>query len=192
MSEFAKNTAGFIGYEYKDITVSHRMKPVYADGFTNFGWTHEGTSLSLQSVGSGSVVMKFKRDRKILNKAELTRLQRQFESCVSEIERLEVSKSLGASVFAYTTGIIGTAFLAGAVFSYLAGMVPLTIILAVPGFVGWIIPYFGYLHIQRKKIEQITPLIDQKYDEIYEVCEKANNLLAKSSEINMEDISHEH
>jgi hypothetical protein len=123
--------------------------------------------------------MKFKRDRKIHNKAELTRLQRQFESCASEIERLEASKSIGASVFAYSTGIVGTAFIAGSVFSYLAGMVPLMIVLAVPGFIGWIVPYFGYLRIQKKKIEQVTPLIDQKYDEIYDVCEKANGLLNK-------------
>ena len=178
MSEYTKSSGGFIGYEYKDLTVSRNMKPVYADGYTSFGWTLEGTSLSLQSLSSGSVVMKFKRDRKLRNKAELTRLQRQFESCVSEIEKLEASKSVGASVVAYVIGVIGSAFLAGAIFSYLAGMVPLMIILAVPGFVGWVIPYFCYLRIQRKKTEQVTPLIDQKYDEIYEACEKASTLLS--------------
>jgi hypothetical protein len=179
MNEFTKNADNFIGYEYRNITVKRSMESVYVDGYPNFGWTFEGTALSLQSVSSGSVVMKLKRDRKIRNKAELTRLQRQFEGCVQEIERLESSKSIGASVFAYSTGIIGTGFLAGSVFAYLAGMVPLMIILAVPGFIGWIIPYFGYLRIQRRKIEQVMPLIDQKYDKIYEVCEKAHNLLNK-------------
>lgn len=178
MSEFTKNTDGYIGYEYKDVTVSHRTRELFTDGYKQFGWTYEGTALSLPNIGSGAVVMKFKRDRKIRNKAELTRLQRQFESCVAEIEGLENSKNNGASIFAYSVGIVGTAFLAGSVFAYLAGMIPLMILLAVPGFIGWVLPYFGYVRIQQKKIEQVTPLIEQKHDEIYEVCEKANNLLA--------------
>ena len=69
--------------------------------------------------------MKFKRDRKVRNKAELTRLQRQFDSCVSEIESLERSKYLRASVFAYIIGVVGTAFMAGSVFAYLADMLVL-------------------------------------------------------------------
>jgi hypothetical protein len=175
MSEYTKNAKGFIGYEYKSITVSRSMEQIYTDGYQSFGWTLEGTSLSLQRIGS--VILKFKRDRKINNKAELTRLQRQFESCISEIEKLEVSKTMGASIFAYVTGIAGSAFLAGSVFAYLAGMIPLMIILAVPGFVGWILPYFGYLRIQRKKNDKVTPLIEQKYDEIYDACEKGSGLL---------------
>ena len=176
MSEFTKNADGFIGYEYKDVTVKRNMESVYADGYINFGWTLEDTSIPLQSIGS--VTMKFKRDRKIRNKAELTRLQRQFEACVQEIERLEISKSIIASAVAYGLGIVGAAFMAGSVFAYISGMVPLTIILAIPAFAGWILPYFCYLNISRKKTEQVTPLIDQKYDEIYEVCEKASGLLS--------------
>ncbi len=175
MSEVIKNDKNFIGYEYKDVTVKRSMEAVYTDGYTNFGWALEGTSVPLQSVGS--VVMKFKRDRKIRNKAELSRLQRQFEACVNEIENLEQSKYIGSSAAAFTIGIVGTAFMAGSVFSFIAGMLPLSILLAVPGFVGWIIPYFCYLAIQKRKTDQVTPLIDQKYDEIYEVCEKANNLI---------------
>lgn len=177
MSEFTKNADGFIGYEYKDVTVHRSMESVYADGYTQFGWTLEGTGIPIQSLSS--VTMKFKRDRKIRNKAELTRLQRQFEACVEAIERLEISKTVGASAAAYAIGIVGSAFMAGSVFTYNAGMIPLFIILAIPGFVGFIIPYFCYLRIRRKKTEQVTPLIDQKYDEIYEVCENANGLLAK-------------
>ena len=176
MSEITKNADNFVGYEYKDITVKHEMEPVYADGYPNFGWIMEGTSFSIQNVGS--VIMKFKRDRKIRNKAELSRLQRQFDACVAEIEKLEFSKGVNASIAAYTIGLIGAAFIAGSVFAILAEQIPLAIILAIPGLAGWIIPYFAYVNIRRKKTEQVIPLIDQKYDEIYEVCEKANSLLA--------------
>ncbi len=176
MSEVTKNADGFVGYEYKDVTVKRSMEPVYADGYTNFGWTLESTSVPLQSIGS--VTMKFKRDRKIRNKAELSRLQRQFDACVTEIENLEFSKVVGASTAAYTIGLVGTAFMAGSVFAHIGGMLPLSVILAIPGFAGWIIPYFSYVNIRRKKTEQVAPLIDQKYDEVYDVCEKANGLLA--------------
>lgn len=177
MSEITKNESHFIGYEYKDVTVKRDMEPLYADGYANFGWELEGVSAPLQNMGS--VTIKFKRDRKIRNKAEITRLQRQFDSCVAEIGRLEFSKTAAASVAAFTVGIIGTAFMAGSVFANLAGLLPLSVILAIPGFAGWVIPYFCYRTIQKKKSAKVAPLIENKYDEIYEVCEKANGLLAK-------------
>lgn len=177
MSEFTKNADGFVGYEYKDVTVKRAMESVVADGYENFGWKLEGTSVPIQSIGS--VTMKFKRDRKIRNKAELSRLQRQFDAAVAEIDRLEVSKVVGASAAAYGVGIVGAAFMAGSVFAVTGGAVPLSIVLAVPAFVGWILPYFLYNNLRRKKTDQVAPLIDQKHDEIYELCEKANGLLSK-------------
>lgn len=177
MSEFKKNEGNFVGYEYMDVAVSNDMEALYTDGYPNFGWVLDGRGHSIQGIFSAN--LKFKRNRKIRNKAELTRLQRQFENSVKEIERLESSKTTGASVAAYIIGIIGTAFMAGAVFSYLAEILLLCIILAIPAFVGWIIPYFCYLRIQAKKTAQVTPLIDQQYDSIYSVCEKANALLAE-------------
>lgn len=125
----------------------------------------------------GSVTMKFKRDRKIRNKAELTRLQRQFDAVASDIVSLDSSKRIKASVVAYIVGIVGTAFMAGSVFSVTAGLILPCIILAIPAFIGWVLPYFLYRAIEKKKTMAVTPLIDFKYDEIYTVCEKANGLL---------------
>ena len=62
-------------------------------------------------------------------------------------------------------------------FSYLNGMLPLMVILAVPGFLGWIIPCFCYKKLQRTKAAQIAPIIEQKNDEIYAVCEQGCRLL---------------
>ena len=53
----------------------------------------------------------------------------------------------------------------------------LCILLAIPGFIGWILPYFVYKKVLGKQIEKVTPLIEEKYDEIYEICEKGNRLL---------------
>ena len=53
----------------------------------------------------------------------------------------------------------------------------LTILLAIPGFLGWILPYFLYQMLVRKKTMEIEPLMEEKYDEIYTICEKGTNLL---------------
>lgn len=55
--------------------------------------------------------------------------------------------------------------------------IALCIILAVPGFLGWGLPYFLYRMGVRKQTEKMTPLIEEKYDEIYEICEKGSKLL---------------
>lgn len=174
MSE-ALQKKDFMGYEYRNVTVKKTMQAVYADSFGNFGWIAEGIEDTVGKVDS--VVMKFKRNRKIRNKSELTRLQRQFEACTAEIVFLERSKVTKAAGIAYAVGVIGCAFMAGSVFAVTAENIPLCVILAVPGFLGWIAPYPLFRSISAKKTEAVTPLIDQKYDELYNVCEKANALL---------------
>lgn len=39
------------------------------------------------------------------------------------------------------------------------------------------LPYFLYRMGVRKQTEKMTPLIEEKYDEIYEICEKGSKLL---------------
>ena len=177
MNEVFSNENGFVGYEYRDITIDREMESVYVDAYQNFGWGLD--KVSTPQIGLNSVTLKFKRDRRIRNKMELTRLQRQFDACVSEITGMERSKAASASIIAYTVGLIGTAFMAGSVFAVVATppLIMLCIILAVPALIGWVLPYFLYKSNYTKKAAKLTPLIDSKYDEIYEVCERANSLL---------------
>ena len=173
---------GFVGYEYLELSVKRSMVSVYADGYANFGWEPEGTEEQPGRQMMDTVHMKFKRDRKICNKMELTRLQHSFDACAAEILSLESSKRLRASVTAYAVGIVGTAFMAESVFAVTAGKIVSSIILAIPAFIGWVLPYFLYKHIEKEKIAELTPMIDQKYDELYAVCEKAHSLLSGVSE----------
>ena len=165
----------FVGYEYRDVTVSRDMESMYADSYHNFGWMLDSTSTP--TVGLNVITMKFKRDRKIRNKAELTRLQRQFDAYVSEITSMEKSKAYSASITAYSVGLLGAAFMAGSTFAFLGGFIPLFIVLAIPAIAGWILPYFLYNSTYSKKAAVVGPLIDNKYDEIYEICARANSLL---------------
>ena len=110
---------------------------------------------------------------------ELTRLQRNFEACINEIDMLEHSKTSTANMYALILAFVGTAFMAGATFAAVAQPphIALSIILSIPGFAGWIFPPFLHKKILQQQTEKITPLIEEKYDEIYEICEKGNKLL---------------
>lgn len=69
--------------------------------------------------------------------------------------------------------------MAGSVFAITAEPphVLLCIVFAIPAFMGWILPIFLYKKAVRKQTEKLAPLIEEKYDEIYELCEKGNRLL---------------
>ncbi|MNE69417.1 hypothetical protein D3C80_1651370 [compost metagenome] len=96
-----------------------------------------------------------------------------------EIERIDKAKTSYAVVWALIIGMIGTAFMAGSVFAvtHEPPRILLCIVLAIPAFTGWLLPPFVYKKIVRKRAELIEPLMEQKYDELYEICEKGNRLL---------------
>lgn len=178
-----KERKNYVGYEYKEIAADGQMVSLLLDGYENFGWevndNLSDNSIEAKPGNRGKTVIRLRRDRKILNKAELTRLQRNFEACISEIQTLEHRKTSVATACAIMLGVIGTAFMAGSTFAVTAQppLYILCILLAVPGFLGWIFPYFLYKKIAWKQTEKVTPLIEAKYDEIYEICEKGNKLL---------------
>lgn len=183
MEDTGRQRKNFVGYEYKEVIAESSRISFLLDGYECFGWEldekrRENTENKNPSCPKKEVI-HLKRNRKIINKMELTRLQRNFEACVKEIEALEKSKTSAATIYALVAGIIGAAFMAGSVFAVTAQPpdIILSIILAVPAFVGWIVPYFLYRRVARKQTEKLTPLIEQKYDEIYEICEKGNKLL---------------
>lgn len=175
MSEGKKSP--FVGYEYKEIVVSSELTSMYLDCYETFGWEPD-ENLEVSSA-MGLTTIRMKRDRKIINKMELTRLQRQFEACAREIQDLERSKRTIATIWALAVGIIGTAFMAGSVFA-VTNEPPiywLSVLLAVPAFAGWGCPYFLYRYQVRVQTHRVQPLIEAKHEEIYEVCEKAYSLL---------------
>lgn len=94
----------------------------------------------------------------------------------NNIEKLERAKNTKAMALALGAGIVGTVFMAGATFAYLAAMIPLCVVLAIPGFIGWGLPYFLYKKNVKKSTEQVNPMIESNFDVIYEACEKASQL----------------
>lgn len=175
MEETKRNQ--FVGFEYKEITISSEYVSMYLDCYKAFGWVEDGNYPSSSELNLTTIRMK--RDRKIINKMELTRLQRQFESCAREIQSLERSKHVMASICALVVGMIGTVFMAGAVFA-ITKTPPiywLCVLLVVPALAAWLCPVFLYRYKVRVQTDKVQPLIEAKYNEIYEACEKAHSLL---------------
>lgn len=166
----------YVGYEYMEVSVKQSVASMCVDGYENFGWSLESTTYPIERMDH--VALRFKRDRKLKGKAELTRLQRQFDGQLKEVARLEASKTSRAMIAAMIIGVAGTAFMAGSVFAIVGGILPLGIVLAIPGTIGWVLPYHVFKRLGRATTEQITPLLEQKHDELYSICEKANGLLA--------------
>ena len=163
----------YIGYEYMELNAQSERISMYLDGYLSFGWVAD------ENVTQTKNCIKLKRDRKIINKMELTRLQRHFEVCMDEIAALEKAKGSRATMCSIIVGVVGTAFLAGSVFAvtHEPPLILLTILLGVPGIIGWTLPIFIFKALVRRDAAKMAPLIEAKYDEIYEICEKGTKLL---------------
>lgn len=187
--ERRQESAGYVGYEYREISVPRKYASLCLDSYPCFGWEEDpnqgrpgrrrGPAIPAAPGPKEMETLCFRRARSISVKAELTRLQRNFDSCIAELRALERSKTTRAAAAALTAGVLGTAFMAGSTFAAVSTppVVWLTILLAIPGFLGWILPYFLYRAMVRWKAAQIEPLMEQKYDEINEICERGSRLL---------------
>ena len=168
---------GFVAYEYKTVSLRRDFEPLYLDAYKSFGWeiadNRGGGVISLEGV-----ILKLKRDRQIQNRSEVNALQRRFEQAMETIEKLERSKSTKAFSVAITVGLLGTAFMAGATFSFLGGLIFLCVILGLIGFVGWGLGYYFYRSVGKSQALKVEPQIDQQYEKIAELCKQASELLA--------------
>ena len=142
-----KTSNKFIMNEYIDVNVKQNLVKLCCDCYKELGWDVINTSSSVDSV-----TMKMQRNRKIKNRAALCDLQRKCEQAFTSIEKLERTKTSKATGISLGIGIIGTAFMAGSVFAYLASMIVFCIILAIPAFVGWALPYFFYKKIYNESV----------------------------------------
>ena len=177
MHEIRQDGAAFVGYEYLELPADGETTARYLDGYQNFGWALDGRTSSPDRRGRGKLVLR--RNRNMANRVELTRLQRHFEACMAELAALEQSKTTRATACAIALGLVGTALLAGATFAVTAAPpnLPLTVLLAVPGFAGWVFPWFLFRRMVAKRSQVVEALKEKKIDEIEAICRKGHALL---------------
>lgn len=167
----------YIGYEYKQVTVPRAALSQYLDGYESFGWQQDDRRPP--SAGGRRVTLYLKRDRKIANKMELTRLQRHFEACMAQIDGLQRAPAQTAALWALVVGLVGTAFLAGSVFAvtHQPPQYFWMTVLAVPGVVGWAAPCRLYPWMLRRQQVRVSPLLEAQWEEVDRLCAKGQGLL---------------
>lgn len=164
-------------YDYRTIVVKQSMVSLYTEAYKYFGWIMICADADERAlVSGGQTTLEFKREHKIRNKGELTRLQRSFEACVNEISEMEESKKAAASRVGCGVSIAGSVFMCCSVLLSAASQAAVSLLLAIPGILGWLSSGFLYNVVEKKKSEEVDPLIEEKYDEIQQVCHKANGL----------------
>ena len=171
------NEKCFESWDYLKVTVEADLCSQYMDGYASFGWQSDENCP--QERSGGKVTLHMKRSRSILNKAELTRLQRHYDACMEEIVALEASKSSVPTMAVLICSLAGCAFMAGSVFAVTAErpVIWLTALLGAPGLLLWCAAYPLFKAVKRRRGAKVLPLIEAKYDEAYEVCAKAQQLL---------------
>lgn len=91
---------------------------MYIDRYNNFGWETDINSSIISEKGNSFI--RLKRNRKIMNKVELTRLQRNFEHCMKQIDSLEKSKETSGLIISLAIGLFGTGFIVATIFLVLS------------------------------------------------------------------------
>ena len=193
------NNENFVGYEYKTINATRDSAATYIDCMENFGWTlveNDGyvvqdllSNLNPVNLGKNiasaaqtfgetadaapAMTLKFKRDRRIANKQELDKLEREYEealSAISKVERKNSAQTMGVSM---GSGIIGAVFVGLSVYNFVSSNIVLGVVFAAIGAIGWTIGFFS-----NKKSTQAEPFIEEQMNIVYSTCEKAHALLA--------------
>ena len=168
------NNNGFTLYEFAHKRVNASEADMYTSCYEAFGW-QKIKQPDLE--GADKIALKFKRDRKIKNKAQLNSLQSSCEASLSNIIRLENSQSTKALVVSLSTGILGTAALTGAMLCFFSGRIFLFIIMAILGLAGCVAPIILHVKILSEMDESLKMQIEAEYEKVYALCKQAEKLL---------------
>lgn len=164
-------------FDYRKVRVKPSMVSMYTEAYQYFGWILVCPAGDAPEPPPGAKVeLEFRRERTIRNKAELTRLQRNFDACVDEICEMEKEKTDAADKAACGVGIMGSVLMCCSALLTIACELSGGILLAVPGLLGCLIPKPLHKELVKKKTQEVDPLIQRKYDEIHRVCQRADGL----------------
>ena len=180
----------YAGYEYAQVEVPEKRLSLYRDSYPCFGWESDPnhpdapsparpSAVARGAGGSQAATLHYRRPRTIRNRTELIRLQKNFDALVLEIDRLERSVKSDARRWAWVVALIGTVLLAVSTFAITAPTpsIFVCVLFGVPGLALWVAAYFVHQRVATRRKAQVAPLIEEKYDEMAAVCEKAARLL---------------
>lgn len=166
-------------YEYMKRTVSEKELALVQTGYECFGWQPDA-QFAVPQKNADYITVYLKRDKKLLNRTELTRLQHNFEACLEEIGVLQSSVTHMARGISVIVGVVGLALSVGAILA--ASVSPplfgLSIVLGAFGIAGLVSPIFFYRKVLRHRKQTAAPLIEEKKKEMNTVMERGRALLS--------------
>lgn len=166
----------FVAYEYKTVELPRDLESLYLDTYANFGWHIDGRTAAPGNPLNTSV--KLKRDRSIESRPVLAELQRQCDTALATITRLERSKSRSALQTSLTLGLIGAVFMALSVFGITEwDNMAITVAGGAIGLTSWAAAYFSHDRAYAKRAAKVAPVIEQQYALVYETSEQAARLI---------------
>lgn len=167
-----------ITYDYKTVKVKREIETLVCDTYENLGWELTNTSSVEGSIFY--INLSFKRNRKIANKIELLKLQDKADNSIENIESLQRKKKNSGLAPAITTGTIGALTFGGGMsmclvlsgIGYMLGGIALGLVGA--GICALAYPIFK--KINKKKAQEIEPLLEAEFDKLSDICEEAAKL----------------
>lgn len=180
-------TKDYIAYDYIKLEVLSELEQLYIDCYQSFGW--QLTSISEINMNQdyyingrtfpekNLITLKFKRNRKIKNKAELLTLQNNMEDYFKKIAKLKKEPELIGTMYSMIFGVIGLLFIIFSFLSFTSTNPFLGIINGIIGSIDVILAFFMYNKKRKQLQEKNEILIEELYNLIHEQCEKAYNLV---------------
>ena len=165
----------FIAYEYKDITISKKRANMFLDLIENFGWEVTNSSKKLNKVEFS--LKKCYNDNN--NKEEILKLEKDFFSGFDKLEKINNDKKEKGQIVSISVGLVGTACMAGATFSFLASLIAPMVALAIPGFALWGLAPVLNNKINKKKEQLVNEQSQELTNKLYSIAKQAFELLNK-------------
>lgn len=167
----------FITYDYFTTRTSAESATMVADYYESLGW--ELTN----RTGFLNLTLTFRRDRKIANKSDLVKAQKNLDSALKHIELLEKKKTASPRLASVIFGSISSLILGLGMSSCLVWgnetiYMIAGVIVGVVGIIGCLVTYPLFSKLRRNSTAKVLPFINSKYDEISNICENANKLVA--------------
>lgn len=175
MKEPQGNASPVVAYEHRDIRVFKWHAARYIDGFANFGWQCDDAEAEPQNCEI--VTLHLKRERYLINRADLTCLQQQFEVCMADVVKLEGTGNDMGTLAALSVVVAGVLLFAGAIFAAVQQMMWTTLLLTVCGAAICALARCAYHYAFQKQTEKSKPYLLAKQKEIRSICEKGYKLL---------------
>lgn len=166
-----------IYYDYLDIEVKKHFKWLYTEYYPCFGW--ELLEIMSSEKKKSNLHLTFRRKHDFRRKDIICHYQMRFDHCMEELRNLEISEIFSSVISSVMVGVAGILFLLAGSYLLKNGAAYGGILL-IPGFAAFFLAYPCYRIVARNKKKQTESFIKKRHDELFEISQKAVQILEQS------------